>query len=112
PRLAQILTGSGLMLPNIATWWCGDACARDAVAAAADRMILSPALGTGLPYDRMDDPLAAYSLTPDALRDRLERESGALVAQEAVRLSTTPALVDGRITPRPMSLRVYLARTA
>lgn len=112
PRLAPVLTGEKLMLPNIATWWCGDTAARQAVMAAADRMILSPALGTGLPYDRMDDPLAAASLTPDALRDRLERDQGALVAQEVVRLSTTPALVDGRITPRPMSLRVYLARTA
>ena len=34
-----------------------------------------------------------------------------LVGQEAVMLSTTPAFVDGRLLPRPMSLRVFLART-
>jgi len=111
PRLAPLLTGAELMLPNIATWWCGDAAARAEVLGAPQRMVLSPALGTGLPYDRLDDPLAASRLSPDALHNRLEAEKGALVAQEAVTLSTTPALVEGRITPRPMSLRVYLART-
>lgn len=112
PRLAPLLTGAELTLPNIATWWCGDPDARAEVLAAPHQMILSPALGTGLPYDRMDGALAAGNLPPEALRERLERENGSLVAQEAVTLSTTPALVDGRITPRPMSLRVYLARTA
>ncbi|NPD14325.1 hypothetical protein HOY34_03810 [Xinfangfangia sp. D13-10-4-6] len=112
PRLAPLLTGEKLALPNIATWWCGGEAERAAVMAAPEQMILSPALGTGLPYDRQDSPLAAASLSPAALREKLLRESGTLVAQEAVTLSTTPALVGGKITPRPMSLRVYLARTA
>ena len=112
PRLAPLLIGAELSLPNIATWWCGGEAERAAVMAAPQRMILSPALGTGLPYDRQDGLLAAASLSPDQLRARLERESGALVAQEAVTLSTTPALVAGQIMPRPMSIRVYLARTA
>ena len=34
-----------------------------------------------------------------------------LVGQEAVTLSTAPACVDGMLAPRPMSLRVFLART-
>ena len=33
------------------------------------------------------------------------------MAQEAVTLSTTPALEDGKLVPRPMTLRVFLART-
>ena len=35
-----------------------------------------------------------------------------MVAQEAVTLSTTPVVVDGRLQPRPTSLRVFLARAA
>ena len=34
-----------------------------------------------------------------------------LVGQEVVTLSTTPAWINGKLTPRPMSLRVYVART-
>jgi uncharacterized alpha-E superfamily protein len=41
----------------------------------------------------------------------IDQGAGGLVGQEAVNLSTTPALVDGTLTPRPMSLRVFLARS-
>jgi uncharacterized alpha-E superfamily protein len=41
----------------------------------------------------------------------LELEGPNLVAQESVMLSTTPAHLDGVLVPRPMSLRVFLART-
>ena len=41
----------------------------------------------------------------------LEADGAELVGQEAVTLSTTPAYVDGGLVPRPMSLRVFLART-
>ena len=44
--------------------------------------------------------------TPGSSRDGAD-----LVGQEAVMLSTTPAYVDGALVPRPMSLRVFLART-
>lgn len=110
PKLAPILTGRSLDLPNIATWWCGTEAERAAVCANPARMILSPALATGLPFDRQDDPLPAATLAPGDLARRLAEEGEGLVAQEMVTLSTTPALVEGRLSPRPMSLRVYLAR--
>ncbi|HPO19851.1 MAG TPA: circularly permuted type 2 ATP-grasp protein, partial [Rubrivivax sp.] len=53
----------------------------------------------------------AGTLIPEAIAARLAADGAALVAQEAVTLSTTPALVDGRLQPRPLSLRVFLART-
>ena len=112
PELAPSLTGKPLAMPNIATWWCGSASARAAVIGAPERMILSDALSTGMPLDRNADQMRASDLPPEALAARLATRGGDLVAQEAVTLSTTPALVDGRLVPRPMSMRVYLARTA
>lgn len=112
PTLAPHLVGAPLAMPNIATWWCGSAAERAAVLADPARMVLSPALGTGLPYDRQGETELAADLPRDDLARRLETGGAALVAQEAVTLSTTPALLDGRIAPRPMSLRVFLARTA
>ncbi len=108
PRLARVLLGEPLLMPNVATWWCGDADARDEVADRPDRMALSPALSTRQPFAEDDTRLA--SSEPD-LAARLDRDGPGLVAQELVTLSTTPALAEGRLTPRPMSLRVFLMRT-
>jgi uncharacterized circularly permuted ATP-grasp superfamily protein/uncharacterized alpha-E superfamily protein len=113
PRLAPDLVGGPLKMPNIATWWCGDAAAAAEVRAAADRLILSPALATGMPFEA-DAPgqRRAGDMTPGALAALLAREGAGLVAQEAVTLSTTPALIEGRLLPRPVALRVFVARTA
>ena len=111
PNLAPRLVGEKLKIHNIATWWCGSAAARAEVAANPGRMILSPALGTGLPFESQGKIEPAAGLSAKALAAKLAAEGRGLVAQEAVTLSTTPALVDGKLAPRPMTLRVFLART-
>ncbi|MBN2629974.1 MAG: circularly permuted type 2 ATP-grasp protein [Rhodobacteraceae bacterium] len=111
PALARQLLGAPLAMPNIATWWCGGARQRTRVMADPSRLVLGAAFGTGLPFDRQDEAILAASLSASDLTERLARDGALLVAQEAVSLSTTPALVEGRIVPRPMSLRVFLART-
>jgi uncharacterized circularly permuted ATP-grasp superfamily protein/uncharacterized alpha-E superfamily protein len=111
PKLAPVLLGSSLAMPNIATWWCGGAAERARVMATPARMVLSAALATGLPFDRDSQTEFARDLTPADLAARLQAQGADLVAQEAVTLSTTPALVDGKLAPRPMILRVFLART-
>ena len=113
PRIAQVLTGKPLALPNIATWWCGGAAQRAYVRQHAARMMLGPALAVDLPVDQR-----AEAARPGA-GDWIEAQGAALVAQEAVALSTTPtwvtepgaALNTGRILPRPMTIRVFAART-
>jgi uncharacterized circularly permuted ATP-grasp superfamily protein/uncharacterized alpha-E superfamily protein len=111
PRICEILTGEPLAMPNVATWWCGTAAERDYVRENAAAMTLSDARSTRLPFER-DPPFDSGGYEGRAFRAWIEREGGQLVAQEAVRLSTTPFLTaGGRIEPRPMSLRVFLART-
>jgi uncharacterized circularly permuted ATP-grasp superfamily protein/uncharacterized alpha-E superfamily protein len=114
PGLAPKILGERLILPNIATWWCGQTRERAHVRANTDRMMIGPALSTRLPFEP-DAPAVLGEAFRDLARDRidawLEREGAGLVGQEAVTLSTTPAYVDGRLVPRPMSLRVFLART-
>jgi hypothetical protein len=46
------------------------------------------------------------------LHDWLTDNAGGLVGKELVTLSTTPVYEDGGLVPRPMTLRVFLARTA
>lgn len=114
PRICQALRGEALLLPNIATWWCGQATEREHVKANTSRMMIGPALSTRLPFDAeaatvLGGQFRAQSET--SVNDWIDAEGGALVGQEVVRLSTTPALVDGKLVPRPMSLRVFAART-
>ncbi len=111
PSLAKDLLGERLAIPNIATWWCGDAAARQAVLNAPGRMVLNPALASGLPFDPATPHVNAGNMPPEELARLLAELGPTLVAQEAVTLSTTPTLIDGAIVPRPMALRVFLART-
>ena len=114
PRISRALrNGAPLALPNIATWWCGQAAEREHVRANAAHMVIGPALSTRLPYEPDETAAAwkaAHSHAADNIGKLLDSEGALLVGQETVTLSTTPAYVDGKLVPRPMSLRVFLAR--
>jgi uncharacterized circularly permuted ATP-grasp superfamily protein/uncharacterized alpha-E superfamily protein len=113
PRLAQALLDEPLKLPNIATWWCGQENERQHVLANADRMMIGDALSTRMLFDSEDQTRLGAAINKDAVNvaQLLARRGPLLVGQEAVTLSTAPVLSDGLLAPRPMSLRVFLART-
>lgn len=114
PRIAEVLTGGPLSLSNIATWWCGQEAERRYVKANADRMTIGNAFETRMLFESGDVAMPGDAELPrEAARidDWVDWHGHALVGQEAVTLSTTPAFDAGRLVPRPMSLRVFLART-
>jgi uncharacterized circularly permuted ATP-grasp superfamily protein/uncharacterized alpha-E superfamily protein len=114
PRIARALLGEDLILPNIATWWCGQPAERAHVRDNKDRMMIGSALSTRLPFEIDETTVLGRQFRDKARRSFdawLETDGADLVGQEAVTLSTTPAYVDGVLVPRPMSLRVFLART-
>ncbi|MCO5073632.1 MAG: circularly permuted type 2 ATP-grasp protein [Rhizobiaceae bacterium] len=114
PRIAQHLLGAPLAMPNVATWWCGDAAARREVAANLERVVMRSAF----PNQPLPSSAAREFGTVDvneaavALQTMSDRSGSLLVAQEAVTLSTTPVMLDGKLRPRPASLRIFLARTS
>lgn len=114
PRLAQALLGEPLKMPNIATWWCGQESEREHVRANADRMMIGEALSTRMLFDSEDSTLLGSALESQdvGVEDMLDERGAMLVGQEAVTLSTAPVMSDGLLAPRPMSLRVFLARTS
>ncbi|NYT41402.1 circularly permuted type 2 ATP-grasp protein [Sphingomonas sp. R-74633] len=115
PRLAELLTGEGLKLPNIATWWCGQDGARIHVEANLDSLLIAPAFGVaplGLPGGA---PVLGASLTGEAraaLLADLTRRPQDYVGQEVVHLSTMPVVAEDRLAARPFTLRVFAARGA
>ncbi|WP_417246389.1 circularly permuted type 2 ATP-grasp protein [Celeribacter sp.] len=119
PRISKVLTGAPLDLPNIATWWCGGAAERAYVRDNAQNMLISPADAVDLPFD-LDATTALggefRGAPKGSIAEWLDREGDNLVGQEAVTLSTTPSWDEsaegGAVVPRPMTVRVFAARTA
>ncbi len=109
PAICQALRGEALIMPNIATWWCGQPAERDWVEQNIARLTLGPALANRLPFEAEHPTVAGNADLP--LAEWLARDGAALVGQETVRLSTAPVWTEEGLRPRPMSLRVFLART-
>ncbi|URK87005.1 circularly permuted type 2 ATP-grasp protein [Rhizobium sp. RCAM05350] len=114
PNICRHLLGEDPVLPSIATWWCGQQPERDQVAENIEKMVIGPAYSTRPFFDDNGRSVLRSSLRDTAkisVADWLRTDGPKLVGQEVVTLSTTPAWVNGKLTPRPMSLRVYVART-
>ena len=113
PALAPAVLGRDLALPNVATWWLGQAQARDDIISHLDQMVIASAFLGELPgYGERREVLGA-ALDPAEraqVVDRIAHRGVDFVAKEAVTLSTTPVWRGGRLQPRPFTLRLFLAR--
>jgi uncharacterized circularly permuted ATP-grasp superfamily protein/uncharacterized alpha-E superfamily protein len=88
PRIAERLLGEKLLLPSVATWWCGEKPALDYVLAHLDRLVIKPTY----PNQRFE-PVFGRSLDGEARKRVIQRLRGrpyAYVAQEFLSLSQTP----------------------
>lgn len=115
PRLADVLLGESLLLPNMATWWCGQDRERGIVRDRMDELVVSSAFGTkvaGLDGGRTRVGASLSTSERAELLAAMERRPIDYVGQEIVHLSTTPALVGDAFEPRPFTLRAFVARGA
>lgn len=112
PAITQRLYGEELLMPSVATWWCGEPAAlRDALT-RIDRLVFKPAD----PASRFDvifgEGLDEKGVA--ALRAKLEAKPTSFVAQELVHVSQAPVLSrneDLRVEPRCVGLRVFAVAT-
>src|SRR5437899_2764149 len=114
PGLAWRLLGEELLMPHIATWWCGQKSAREAVLSRLDDIAIEGAYSRAVPGFPGNGPVLAGQLPPaerERLRAAISDRGIDFVGQELVRLSTTPVWENGRITPRPFVLRGFAAAT-
>jgi uncharacterized circularly permuted ATP-grasp superfamily protein/uncharacterized alpha-E superfamily protein len=106
-RLAPKIVGDPLLLPELPTWWCGDAAARAHVLANLNSLVVKPAF----PVDGRKAVFAAElpRAEREALAARIAAEPVAYVGQERARLSTVPVWNGEKLEPRAMVLRVFVA---
>ncbi|MEL6961578.1 MAG: circularly permuted type 2 ATP-grasp protein, partial [Pseudomonadota bacterium] len=112
PKLAHELLGEDLLLPQIASWWCGDEDGKAFVQEHMERLVIRPtfvsrSIMQGTPRHTIGAQLDRSSRA--ALSAKIERSGDDYVGQELATLSTAPSWQDGRLQPRPVGLRVYLA---
>ena len=114
PALAERLLRQKLIMPNTATWWCGQPKERERVLDDFDKISIASAFGNDLPAMKGKTSVIGGELSdPERarLRDAIITRGMDYVGQEVVRLSTTPRWVEDGLEPRPFVLRVYCAAT-
>jgi len=109
PGIAERLLGERLMLPAVATWWCGERPALEYVLENLDHLVVKPTY----PNQRFE-PVFGRALGAAERAELIERVRArphAFVAQEHVPLSQAPVLrVAGTpgFTAKALALRVYV----
>lgn len=106
PSLSRALIGEELMLSDMPSWWCGGAAEKDHVLANLDSLVIRPA------FSPLSVLRIASELSPTDREDLVRRITAhpyEFVGQSRVSLSNAPVWNNGRLEPRPVSLRVYVA---
>ncbi len=114
PVLARRLLDQDLLIPNIATWWCGQSRERERVLDEFDKISIAAAFGDELPGLNGQSSVIAAEMPAnerEKMRDSIALRGIDYVGQDIVRLSTTPRWTQGKLEPRPFVLRVYCAAT-
>ncbi len=109
PGLCRELMGEDLLMPSVATWWCGQDEPRQYVLDNLESLVIKHAVPQ---FGRKPEfPAQMDRAAREELAKRIEADPAAYVAQEQVALSTAPVRTEHGLTPRHMVLRVYAGWT-
>lgn len=114
PDLCRTLLGEELRLPGVPTHWCGTAAGRRAALAALDRSVVRDAFDSVPLFARGSNARPGIEMDRGdrgRLARLMERRGATLAVQEVMPPCLAPALVEGRLVPRPVALRVFAAWT-
>ncbi|NGZ86739.1 circularly permuted type 2 ATP-grasp protein [Duganella sp. SAP-35] len=112
PALSRRLLGEPLKMPSVATWWCGEPAALEAVVANLDRLIIKPSFSQLPQFAVFGQDLDGAAR--EAFIAKLRANPNNYTAQELVRLSRAPVWKGGSgsgLQPRAMGLRVFACAT-
>ncbi|CAH0260688.1 circularly permuted type 2 ATP-grasp protein [Pseudomonas brassicacearum] len=107
PKINQYLFGEELILPSIATWWCGEPPVLAQALEKLPQLLIKPAFPS-----QSFSPVFGRDLNEaqrGQLAARMQARPYAYVAQELAQLSQAPVwqAEDGHIQPRAIGMRVY-----
>lgn len=111
PGLCRALLGEDLLVPSIATWWCGQPAERDFVVKNYDRLAIRRTFARTSIASRISAdsiPSARTAADSKAELQRLNLAGHEYYGQESPTFSTTPVWRDGALAPSPMALRMFV----
>ncbi len=107
PKINQFLFGEELILPSIATWWCGEAPVLAQALERLPQLLIKPAFPS-----QSFAPVLGRDLSEaqrQALAERMQARPYAYVAQELAQLSQAPIwqAEAAQLQPRAIGMRMY-----
>lgn len=109
PSLCRKLLGQNLMMPSVATWWCGQKDELNYVLNHLKKLVLKP-IFRKRQGESIFGPLATQEQLYN-LRAKILCAPEEWCAQEQVAQATTPVFDGEKISPRHFLLRVFLVAT-
>lgn len=103
PKLAKFYLNEDLLMPNVATWWCGQKSECSHVLANFDQMVIKT-------VDRAAQVIFGGQLTQAQkveLKAQIKAQPWLYVGQQMISFSTVPTLTSNSIEPRHMVLRTF-----
>jgi uncharacterized circularly permuted ATP-grasp superfamily protein/uncharacterized alpha-E superfamily protein len=105
PGLCRHLLDKDLLLPSVATWWCGQGQELSHVREHVSELAVRSA------FNLLGSPTRPAAL-PDAERkallDQINARAHEFIGQEQVRISHTPVWENQRVVSRPFVLRLFV----
>lgn len=109
PSLCRYYLGEPLLLPSVATWWCGQPRELQNTLDNLGKLIIKKANRKQVFRSVYAKELSKAELSQ--LRAQILQNPSEYVAQEEVSFSTTPAFINGQIEPRYAAIRAFLTAT-
>jgi len=109
PAISEALLGETLALPSLASWWCGERAAYEAVVDRLAEKVIKPTY-PATPERPAFDAVIGTELSREglqALRAKIETEPAAYTVQDFLPLSQARVWQDGRLLPRSAMVRVF-----
>jgi uncharacterized circularly permuted ATP-grasp superfamily protein/uncharacterized alpha-E superfamily protein len=103
PSLSRAVLDEDLLMPSVATWWCGETHARSYTLNNLHGLLLKDAF-------EYNGTRPSPSLSRPKLREAILARPQYFAAQENVLLSQCPDFVEGRLESRSVLLRVFAVR--
>lgn len=107
PGLARQLLSEELLIPSVATWWCGQEEARQYVLEHLDELAILPTFPRFGLYPEF--PASMSCEEREELAARIKAQPEQFVAQERVAFSTAPVRTESGLAPRQVLLRAFAA---
>ena len=106
-NISKYFFGKGLIMSNIASWWCGQPKEMNYVLEHLPSMVIKRIYRESGVRTSIDAGGLSYKEL-DNLKARIKANPQLYVGQEKVFISSTPSLIDGKIAPRNSLFRSFL----